>query len=133
MDEIQTFFAKYAVALSSGDAKRIAPFYAPKFMMEGQQGRQMLSNNGKFRGMLKAADKYYRKRGLTQLKIAKFSKAELGQNYMITQVEWLALHADGSEGVRYDVTYVVVMHPHPQIVFFISHNEHDRLKAKGLA
>ena len=133
MDEMQSFFAKYAMALSSGDSKRIAQFYATQFMAESPQGRKALTNGRKFRSMLKIADKYYRKRGLTQMKIAKLMKAELGPNYKVAQVEWLALYADGSEGVRYDVTYVVALHPHPAIVFFISHNEHDRLKAKGLA
>lgn len=130
---MQSFFAKYAMALTSGDVKRIAQFYAPTFTMESPQGRQFIKNGVKFRNMLKTADKYYRRRGLTQLKIAKLMKAELGQYYKIAQVEWLALRADGSEGVRYDVTYVVALHPQPAIVFFISHNEAERLRAKGLA
>jgi hypothetical protein len=133
MDEMQSFFAKYAVALSSGDAKRIASFYAPQFMMEGPEGGRPFHNDRKFRAIIKAADKHYRKLGLTQLKIAKFLKADLGQDYKIAQVEWLALRADGSEGLRYDATYVVALQPQTEIVFFISHNEQDRLKAKGLA
>jgi hypothetical protein len=133
MDNVQTFFAKYAMALSAGDAKRIAHFYAPEFMMESPHGRRTLKNGGKFRSMLKTADKYYRKRGITQLKIAKLLKADLGTNYKIAQVEWRALRGDGGESVNYDVTYILALHPETKIVFFISHNESERMRAEGLA
>lgn len=121
------------MALSAGDVKRIASFYAPQFMMESPHGRRALTNGMKFRSMLKAADKYYRKRGITQIKIAKLLRADLGAAYKIAQVEWRALRTDGTDGIHYDVTYVIALHPQPKIVFFISHNEQDRLRAQGLA
>jgi hypothetical protein len=131
--DMQAFFTNYASAVTLGHSKTIASFYAPTFMMESPTERRALKNGFTFKMILKAAHKYYRKRGIMQLKITKLLKADLGDLYKIAQVEWQALRADGSEVLRYDVTYVIAMHPLPKIVFFISHNEQERLKARGLA
>jgi hypothetical protein len=131
--DMQSFFHNYASAVTMGDIARIASFYAPTFMMESPNQRRALKNGRTFKSVLKAAHKFYRSRGLAQFKITKLLKADLGEHYKIAQVEWQALRADGSEAVRYDVTYIIALYPQPKIVFFISHNERERLRTNGLA
>jgi hypothetical protein len=131
--DMQSFFHNYASAESMGEVARIASFYAPTFMMESPTQRRAMKNGRAFKSVLKTAHRFYRSRGLAQFKVTKLLKADLGEHYKIAQVEWQALRADGSEAVRYDVTYIIAQYPQPKIVFFISHNEHDRLRAAGLA
>jgi hypothetical protein len=130
--ELKPFFSAYADAMSAGDFDRIAACYAPRFMMEAKEGSRTLKNNWLFRVVLRMAHRFYSKHGITSLKLADMSTQPLGGDYWLAQVEWRAMRANGEEAVRYDVSYVVRTDREAVIVFFVSHNERERMKARGL-
>jgi hypothetical protein len=130
--KLKPFFSAYADAMSAGDFDRIAACYAPRFMMEAPEGSRALKNNWLFRAMLRMGRRFYSKHGIARLKLADVSTQPLGDHYWLAQVEWRALRANGDEAVRYDVSYVVRTDREAAIVFFVSHNEQQRMKARGL-
>jgi hypothetical protein len=130
--DLKAFFTAYADAMSAGDFDRIAARYAPRFMMEAPEGSRALKNNWLFRLVLRMAHRFYSKHGIASLKLADLSTQPLGGDYWLAQVEWRAMFANGKEALRYDVSYVVRTDGGPVIVFFVSHNERERMKARGL-
>jgi hypothetical protein len=130
--ELKIFFTGYAEKLAKGDIKGISNLYAKRFMMESPESSRGLKNGWLFRFFLKQSFGFYQKRDLTKLVMNRLSVQLLGDTYVLADIEWVVKKRDDTEAVRYDVTYILSRASSLKIVFFISHNEQQRMKQKGL-
>jgi hypothetical protein len=133
MARLRKFFDQYAEALSSADIAGIAHAYAEQFMASGPGFRLAMNNDEKFKAGLAQAADFYKQIGVDIIEVKTYLEAELGSNFWLTKIEWELLDEDLNSMLTFDNTYMVdVGDGEPKIVFFIGHNEHERMQAKGL-
>jgi hypothetical protein len=133
MARLRKFFDEYAEALSSADIEGIAEAYAEQFMTSGPGFRMCMNNDEKFQTGLAQAANFYKQIGVDVIEIKTYLEAELGSNFWLTKIEWELMDEDLNSMLTFDNTYMVnAGDGEPKIVFFIGHNEQERMQAKGL-
>jgi hypothetical protein len=132
MARLRKFFDQYADALSSADIRGIAHAYAQQFMASGPGFRLSMSNDQQFQAGLAQAANFYKEIGVDAIEVKTYLEAEIGSNFWLTKIEWELLDEDLNSILTFDNTYMVdIGDGEPKIVFFIAHNEHERMQAKG--
>lgn len=133
MARLRKFFDQYAEALSSGDVAGIAHAYAQQFMASGPGLRTCMNNDEKFQAGLAQSADFYKQIGVDVIEVKTYLEAEIGSNIWLTKIEWELLDEDLNSMLTFDNTYMVdAGDGEPKIVFFIGHNEQERLQAMGL-
>jgi hypothetical protein len=132
-DPYRAFFDHYEAAYNPPNLKAIAAAYAENFMMSSPEGTGANHNGPQFLEGLQRVSNFYRKLGVTALRIADYEEMALDAQHALVQVTWSARGENGQEIVAFDMSYVVGQPKgQPAILMFISHNETERLKQKGL-
>jgi len=65
------------------------------------------------------------------IRIISFTEFPIDANHKMAEVSWGLAKSDGTKIISFDVSYIVRL-PEMKILMFISHNENERLKEKGL-
>lgn len=129
MSDTREFFARYAAALSTSNIDDITKYYNSSFIMSSAFGTLSVDNDDKFRSNLEHSSGFYKQIGMESMDIAKYKESMLDASHTLVQIEWLMRRKDSHTSVYFDVTYVVSK---DLILFFIAHNEQERLKEAGL-
>jgi Zn-dependent peptidase ImmA (M78 family) len=133
MAQLRTFFDSYATALTDANIERIANAFADHFIASGAGFRKSMANDEQFRAGLAQAANFYKQIGVDVVEVKNYLEAELGTGYWLTKVEWELLDEDLNTIITFDNSYLVeAISGKPQIVFFIAHNEQERMRAAGL-
>jgi hypothetical protein len=129
MGDTRELFDRYAVALSTSNIDELTKCYNSSFIMSSAFGTQSVDNDVKFRSNLEHASGFYKQIGMESMNIAKYKESILDASHTLVQIEWFMRRKDTRTSVHFDVTYVVSK---DLILFFIAHNEQERLKEAGL-
>ena len=133
MARLRHFFDDYAAALSASEIKGISAAYAEQFVAAGLGFHLSLPNDAQFHAGLAQAAQLYQQIGVDVVEIKNYLEAELGSGFWLVKIEWELLDEDLNTLLTFDNTYLVdAGGGTPQIVFFINHNEHERMREKGL-
>lgn len=130
MMDLKSFFQTLEIALSTSDIKGIANAYAEKFLLCTNESSEVVVTDEKF--LQQAAD-FYHRIGVRSTCLRALEETVLDDTHTLANVTWEYVGADGTKIIDFDVTYVLQeKHGSPKIVFFVAHNERERLREKGL-
>ena len=111
MDErntLRAFFARYA-ELSLGTApERLAPLYAPTFIVAGPEGSQAFANDGKFLDWLRQVRDFNQHHGMQSLAVKDIREVPLSPVHTLATVTWGArFQKTGERLVEFAIAYLV--------------------------
>lgn len=128
MSDTRELFDRYATSLSTSNIDNLIKYYNSTFIMSSAFGTQSVDNDDKFRSNLEHASSFYKQIGMESMDIAEYKESMLDASHTLVQIEWLMRRKDSHTSVYFDVTYIVSK---DLILFFIAHNEQERLKEAG--
>jgi len=111
MDErisLRTFFERYAELSLGTTPERLAPLYAPTFLVAGPQGSQAFANDSAFLGWLRQVRDFNQQHGMRSLEVRDLREAELSPVHSLATVTWGArFQKTGDRLVEFAIAYLV--------------------------
>lgn len=132
-EPFRAFFAAYEAAYNPPNLRAIAAAYADDFIMTSAEGSGSNHNGPRFVQGLQQVGDFYRQIGMRSLRIIAYAEMPLDDRHALVKITWSMRDQNDQEIIPFDISYVVgTPQGKPAILLFISHNETERLKQKGL-
>jgi len=111
MDERPTpraFFDRYAELSLGTTPERLAPLYAPTFIVAGPEGSQAFANDGTFLDWLRQVRDFNQQHGMRSLEVRDIREVSLSPAHTLATVTWGArFQKTGDRLVEFAIAYLL--------------------------
>lgn len=135
MQNIAAFFTEYASASMSGNAEKVAAFYAPHFMMATKDESKGFTNDAAFIEWLNGVFQFNKQTGMQTMKVKQVDVQPIGKHFAEASVTWSTTFAKKPDhAISFTIHYILnCAGEEPKIVLYISEEDQEALmKKEGL-
>lgn len=128
--EVENLFSKYETLSQQSDYGAIAKLYGGKLIAAGPKGITFHSNNFITRWQFdKTMREFYRKAGLSTIRIVRLHETRISDQYSLVDVTWIAtFNKTESQQIEFHISYIVRKRRNKvDIVMFIAREDESKI------